>query len=51
MDKKDLLLKTSNGKAPKPCSDYDKKTGCCKSSSKPCDACYENSLKKWFYYY
>lgn len=49
MDRNDLLVESSNGKDPEPCSDYDKETGCCKSFGKPCDACYENSLKKWFY--
>ena len=51
MDRNDLLVESSNGKDPEPCSDYDKETGYCKSFGKPCHACYENSLKKWFYYY
>ncbi len=51
MDRNDLLVESSNGKDPEPCSDYDKETGYCKSFGKPCDACYENSLKKLFYYY
>lgn len=29
MDKEDLLVKTSNGKTPEPCSDYDKENGRC----------------------
>ena len=45
MDVKDLLVITSNGEIPEPCSNYDEYTGNCKSSGEPCDTCYENSLK------
>lgn len=45
MNVKGLLIITSDDKIPKPCSDYDEDTGNCKSSSKPCNTCYENSLK------
>jgi len=40
INNEDLLVKTSDGKSPEPCSDYDKQTGYCKSSNKLCDACY-----------
>lgn len=51
MDREDLLVKTSDGKPPEPCSDYDEETGLCKSDGKPCDACYEDRLREWFYYH
>lgn len=35
-----ILVKTSDDKLPKPCSDYNTSTGKCKSSGKYCDACY-----------
>lgn len=45
LNKEDLLVKTSDDKLPEPCSNYDEKTGRCKSSGKLCDTCYEHSLK------
>ena len=45
MDKENILVKIPNDILPEPCIDYDKETGKCKSSDKPCDACYENSFK------
>lgn len=40
VNSEDLLVKTSDGKHPEPCSDYDEQTGYCKSSNSLCDACY-----------
>lgn len=42
LNKDDLLIETSDGREPEPCSAYN--NGYCSEFKKGCDWCYENSI-------